>query len=288
SSFGFSGTNAHMVIEEAPYVGKASESKPGYLITLSARTQDQLHQQVKRLIQYCEHKDQIDYGNMSYTLLMGRKHCNHRLACVVHEQNELVDALKKWIEKGEASEVYASVLDKKEQQEQIAMKQYGNEYIRKLTIETDGSAYIGHLSTLAALYTQGYELEFDQMFLQNHYSRISLPTYPFAKERYWIPEEDDQIDNRKHIGKITLEPVWKEQEITQRERVPNYHQHIVMLCEPFVHVRDQLVAQTNGITFISLHSENTRLEQRFESYAVQAFETVQQIVQSKPEGNVLI
>lgn len=288
SSFGFSGTNAHMVIEEAPYVEKASEPKPGYLITLSARTQDQLHQQVKRLIQYCEHKDKIDYGNMSYTLLMGRKHCNHRLACVVHEQNELVDALKKWIEKGEASEVYASVLDKKEQQEQIAMKQYGNEYIRKLTIETDGSAYIGHLSTLAALYTQGYELEFDQMFLQNHYSRISLPTYPFAKERYWIPEEDDQSDNRKHIGKITLEPVWKEQEITQRERVPNYHQHIVMLCEPFVHVRDQLVAQTNGITFISLHSENTRLEQRFESYAVQAFETVQQIVQSKPEGNVLI
>ncbi|MDN9009025.1 SDR family NAD(P)-dependent oxidoreductase [Brevibacillus laterosporus] len=289
SSFGFSGTNAHMVIEEAPYVKKASEIKPGHVITLSARTPAQLHQQVKHLIQYCERTDQADYGNMSYTLLMGRKHCNHRLACVVHEQNELVDALKKWLETGEATGVYASVVDKKGHQEQITMKQYGNECIQKVRIETDANAYRKHLSIVASLYTQGYELEFEQLFLQNHYSRIPLPTYPFAKERYWIPEEEEnQPKNDGQINKIVLEPVWQEQQIIQKKHVPTYDQHLVMLGEPFAHLQDQLAAQSNGITFIPLHSDNVRLEQRFECYAVGAFKTVQQIIQSKPKGNVLI
>nr|WP_162306290.1 SDR family NAD(P)-dependent oxidoreductase [Brevibacillus laterosporus] len=198
SSFGFSGTNAHMVIEEAPLLSKPTTPKPGYLITLSARTLDQLHQQVERLIQYCETEGQIDYGNMSYTLIMGRKHFNHRLACVVHERNELVNVLKTWLEKGEAPDVYASALSKKGQQEQIAMKQYGNECIRNVNDETDANVYVERLSTLASLYTQGYELEFEKMFSQHHYSRIPLPTYPFAKERYWIPEAEYHPFSNKH------------------------------------------------------------------------------------------
>src|SRR5207248_2468604 len=36
----------------------------------------------------------------------------------------------------------------------------------------------------------GYELDIEQLFLDDQYSRISLPTYPFARERYWVEEID--------------------------------------------------------------------------------------------------
>src|SRR5262249_55862099 len=83
SSFGASGTNAHLVIEQAPEHERRSASRPGYLIVLSARTAEQLRQQVEQLVTFCEQTAEIDCGNMSYTLLLGRRHLKHRLACVV-------------------------------------------------------------------------------------------------------------------------------------------------------------------------------------------------------------
>ncbi|MDN9009024.1 SDR family NAD(P)-dependent oxidoreductase [Brevibacillus laterosporus] len=204
SSFGFSGTNAHMVIEEAPSRQLTPSSKPGYLLTLSARTQDQLKQQVEQIVQYCEKAEQVHYGNMSYTLLLGRKHFNHRLAFVVHKRNELVDVLKRWLEKGKAPDVYTSIVNKNEQREQIALKRYGNECLRNINGDMAANEYIEQLSILASLYTQGYELDFEHLFEEDHFARIPLPTYPFAKEFYWVPERDE--DSIGHDNKASQEP----------------------------------------------------------------------------------
>ncbi|MBN4053159.1 polyketide synthase dehydratase domain-containing protein, partial [bacterium AH-315-L15] len=189
SSFGFSGTNAHMVIEEAPKVERQHTEKPGYLIVLSARTLKQLPQQVEQMVTFCEQESQLDCGNMSYTLLLGRKHFNHRLACVIRSQNELVNLFKKWLGKGKVSQIYVSELHEKDHREQPSLKRYGNECIQNCHNTNNASDYLEHLSTIADLYIQGYALDFEQLFSNEQYSRISLPTYPFAKERYWIEIE---------------------------------------------------------------------------------------------------
>nr|WP_255298241.1 SDR family NAD(P)-dependent oxidoreductase [Brevibacillus dissolubilis] len=188
SAFGFSGTNAHMVIEEAPVVVRNHSQKPGYLIVLSALTTEQLRQQAQQLIAFCEHEPQVDCGNMSYTLLVGRKHMNCRLACVVRSQDELVTYLKKWLEKGKVSQVYVAELLKNDQREQPSLKRYGNECIENSKRASHASEYLEQLSTVADLYIQGYELEYPNLFADEQYSRISLPTYPFARERYWVTQ----------------------------------------------------------------------------------------------------
>ncbi|WP_273323947.1 SDR family NAD(P)-dependent oxidoreductase, partial [Vallitalea guaymasensis] len=187
SAFGFSGTNAHVVIEEAPENTKRHNDNPGYLIVLSARTFQQLQEQVKQLIVHCEQTQELDLGNISYTLLMGRKHFNHRLAYVAQNKTELINQLGKWLEKGQGSQIFVGQKDKSTLQP--LLKQYGNECIESCK-DSNANEYLEKLSVLANMFIQGYKLNFGKLF-DNQYQRISLPTYPFNKEKYWVPEKDN-------------------------------------------------------------------------------------------------
>jgi polyketide synthase PksM len=188
SSFGLSGTNAHMVIEEAPGETPPPGEKPGYLLVLSARTLEQLRQQVQQLVEYCEQQSPAgrDCRDISYTLLLGRKHFRHRLACVVRSREELTRLLKKWLEKGKVQQIYVSKVDEKNHREQPSLKRYGNQCLRDCQDTGKTGEYLENLATIAELYIQGYELEYGQLFSKERCSRISLPTYPFDRGHYWV------------------------------------------------------------------------------------------------------
>ena len=193
SSFGFSGTNAHMVIEEAPRIERCHSEKPGYLIVLSAHTLKQLRQQAQQLVQYCERDPGADCGNMSFTLLLGRKHFNHRLACVVKSTPELILRLNSWLKNAKSSQIKVDELPESGCREQPALKAYGNQCIHACQDRRYADDYLEHLSAVAELYTQGYELDFGRLFASDEYSRVSLPSYPFSKERYWAPDTDSPV-----------------------------------------------------------------------------------------------
>jgi len=195
SSFGFSGTNAHMVIDESPDIDRSHAEKPAYLIVLSARTFKQLQQQVEQLLAHCTHESDVDCGNVSFTLLLGRKHFNHRLACVVRDQIELIDFFKTWLEKGKAAQVYIAELSERDHRERASLKRHGNQCIKDCQTSNDVNDFSEYLSTIAELYLQGYKLDFKQLFSNDNYSKISLPTYPFSRESYWVGSADD--DPRK-------------------------------------------------------------------------------------------
>lgn len=188
SAFGFSGTNAHMVIEEAPVAERSHEVKPGYLIVLTACTKEQLRHQGMKMLEYCKEETEIDPGNLSYTLLLGRKHFHHRLACIIRNKEELVKVLKKWVDKGKALQVYVSEINKNNFREQPSIRNHGNQCIQNCKNNSNEGGYLDDLAVIADLFVQGYELEFEELFSTGGYCRISLPMYPFAEESYWIEE----------------------------------------------------------------------------------------------------
>ncbi|WP_341278224.1 SDR family NAD(P)-dependent oxidoreductase [Paenibacillus sp. FSL H8-0537] len=192
SAFGFSGTNAHMVIEEPPQTVQTPIDRAGHLIVLSARTAEQLRKQVQNLIAFCEQEPNADCGNISYTLLVGRKHLSHRLACVVRDVPELVKSLQKWRETGKVAGVHHGELLENELREQPSLKRYGNQCIENCRHAAQGADLLEQLAAVADLYAQGYALEYGRLFEGLPYARIPLPTYPFAKERYWKPEGSAQ------------------------------------------------------------------------------------------------
>ena len=190
SSFGFSGTNAHMMIESAPPADRSHRQEAGYVVALSARSSSQLRRQVENMVAFCEANADVDLGNLSYTLLLGRRYCAHRLAVVATSVPEMLDYFRQWLECGSSRQVLTAVLEDTDRREDAGLKRHGNQCIESSRAGLTETDHLEHLSTVAELFARGYRLEYRQLFGEG-YSRIPLPTYPFAKERYWASRSDE-------------------------------------------------------------------------------------------------
>jgi len=189
SSFGFSGTNAHLVLEEAPEPGRQPASLPGYLVAASARNDEQLRTRIERLVAHCGSHPDAALGDVSYTSLLARKHSNFRWACVARTLDEFLGAATRWLEGGRAPEVHVGASDERGIQEQPSLKRHAEACLSRCGAAGSASEYVEDLSALAALHVQGYALDFAPLFAAGGYSRLPLPTYPFARQRYWAALE---------------------------------------------------------------------------------------------------
>lgn len=93
SSFGIGGTNAHVVLEEAPKREAGSNSRKSKLITLSAKTSSALQSLTSNLIEYMENNPGTSLDDVAYTLSIGRKHFKYKKALVCTDNNDLVNQM---------------------------------------------------------------------------------------------------------------------------------------------------------------------------------------------------
>jgi acyl transferase domain-containing protein/glutamate-1-semialdehyde aminotransferase len=93
SSFGAGGTNAHLVLEEAPVVPASSESRPQQLLLLSAKTSTALDLATHNLKVYLESNPNANLADVAYTLNLGRKVFSHRRYLVCQDPADGVSVL---------------------------------------------------------------------------------------------------------------------------------------------------------------------------------------------------
>ena len=94
SSFGFSGTNAHIVLESAP-ITESSETETPQLLVLSAKTTTALKTVTANLIQHLQQHPNLNLADVAYTLQVGRQEFSHRWMSVCHTLNDAIESLEK-------------------------------------------------------------------------------------------------------------------------------------------------------------------------------------------------
>ena len=93
SSFGVGGTNAHLILEEAPRLEPSSPSRPAQLLLLSAKTDNALGNATTNLVSHLKEHTDLNLADVAYTLQVGRQAFRHRRIVVCRNQAEAVDIL---------------------------------------------------------------------------------------------------------------------------------------------------------------------------------------------------
>lgn len=94
SSFGIGGTNAHVVLEEAPPPPPPSRPRSWQLLTLSAKTPSALEAAARGLEAYLGERPEASLADVAYTLHVGRRAFKHRMAVVGRDAVDAAEQLR--------------------------------------------------------------------------------------------------------------------------------------------------------------------------------------------------
>ncbi|HEX8559984.1 MAG TPA: MupA/Atu3671 family FMN-dependent luciferase-like monooxygenase [Pyrinomonadaceae bacterium] len=94
SSFGIGGTNAHVVLEEAPPRAASGPSRPSQLLVLSAKTGAALEAATQNLSAHLRENPQASLADIAHTLAVGRRAFRHRRVLVSADAADAAQALE--------------------------------------------------------------------------------------------------------------------------------------------------------------------------------------------------
>ncbi|MDX7998711.1 SDR family NAD(P)-dependent oxidoreductase [Xenorhabdus sp. Reich] len=202
SSFGAGGTNAHLIVQE--YI-QDNGLHPTYnddwpkwaVIPLSAKTHEQHRELAQSLSQYVReqakwHPETAEAAylhSIAYTLQTGREEMEERVVFIVDSLSALIDDLKGFS--------LSCLLPKHGWMGRVDKFKYARQsiipvYAGKGRHEED----YAQLRQIADAWIQGHDIDWPSYYqsLPRRPNRLSLPTYPFARERYWIPASEVQAE----------------------------------------------------------------------------------------------
>lgn len=276
--FGFSGTNCHMVLEEAPPKVKkqTEENQQPDLLVLSARSQGTLKNIIKRYCEYLDGNPGATLEDICYTASAGRRHYEHRIALVAGSIDEMKEKLNATGElthqnlgsKGISYGVYKLVSrhtsEKTEneltQNEKVQLDMEANRKIGEML--SNGEKHGQVLELVSAYYTKGADINWhEKLYKGRKPGKTSIPVYQFEKTKYWyLPEPfEKNIDSENRD--CYFETAWINKELHEIETASE-SAYVLVFNDDSELVSDLikgLEGKGKGVVKVSLGTEFKRL-----------------------------
>lgn len=229
SSFGFSGTNCHMVLEEAPKVNRVSSTLKYQTLTISASSEEQLKVLVNEVLDNVINTDSENLENLCYTSNVGRNHYRYRLLVIAETKESLIQKLievskdkfesneEKGIFYGKHRIIAGNRPDREvgdiTEDEKDAMNMQIEQYFRNDPMMDESSV----LNQISRLYVRGADIPWKKRYKKAKHYIIRFPSYPFRQTRCWneidellLPKVNERTSNRK-LAALIDECIQKEE-----------------------------------------------------------------------------
>ncbi|CAM5260603.1 3-ketoacyl-CoA thiolase [Streptomyces alboniger] len=162
SAFGAGGSNAHVILEESVPPTQTPVQEPPYVCALSARDAERLHEHTARTAEFLRGEGRAAHPAAVAATLLTREPMAHRLAVVFDTVDDLADALEDHLAGAGSPRVLTGTAS------------------RAAAPATGRTA-----AELAEAWVRGAPVA-----APAGAPRVSLPGYPFARERCWLPAAD--------------------------------------------------------------------------------------------------
>ena len=181
SALGGAGYNAHLVLEEAPAPAPPASLGAHVLVTLSAKTPAALTRARHNLREHLRRHPGLALADVAFTLNAGREAWEHRLAWVVRTRDELLERL--------ADDTGAAgTAETTRTSDGCFAGTATPPHTEAPPLTPAGQALAGADAQrhLAAAWTRGARIDWDSYYDALQLRRVSLPSYPFERERFWL------------------------------------------------------------------------------------------------------
>ncbi|TKI55079.1 SDR family NAD(P)-dependent oxidoreductase [Brevibacillus antibioticus] len=207
SSFGLSGTNCHIVLEEAPQpaidptstVTQTASTPEDILqvLALSAKSKSALLSLIRAYHNLLLKEAMIDLTDVCYTANTGRGHYTHRIAVMFRTRDELLRSLSSAtdsnLEATDSQDFFYgkhTVVIQHSNREMLpgditeVEKRRLSEAAHSTLTKEKGETL---LADLCRLYVHGADITWEAMHQQGNRRRLHLPVYPFEEKHAWVP-----------------------------------------------------------------------------------------------------
>ncbi|HEX3046697.1 MAG TPA: SDR family NAD(P)-dependent oxidoreductase [Bacillota bacterium] len=235
SSFGISGTNCHLVLEESPISGNLSEHPADrlLLITISAKSPNALKQLVEKYAELTNREQKYPLEDICYTANTGREHHQYRLALIVSSRGDLQSKLRRlnqaeWGTLAETDIFYGSFQpsNPKTAKEERGLAKNSPEKLNQTLPEkiqkfiSTGKKDHQLLSQICNAYINGATIDWNEFYKGELLNRLSLPCYPFDRTRCWLEIPEVQA-NLNQSSNLYYSMVWKPDELIPSSQAPS-------------------------------------------------------------------
>lgn len=200
SSFGIGGTNAHVVLEQAPLRPASDPPHATVLLPISAKTKAALARMTHELAAWLAVHPATNLSDVAFTLQVGRESFLHRCHVVCSTASEAARLLYTAAASVAATGIKVTLTGAADTERARAAWQRlgvigelhtGSDGIRvELDPTTAGERAL--LETLGRLWQAGAAIDWTALFPKDRRSRLPLPTYSFERERHFIERPTTQ------------------------------------------------------------------------------------------------